>query len=322
MKIEKLPSGNYRVQKQINGKRHSFTFDHKPKQRELLEKFADIEDKRNNKLTFKSAAESFIEARLNVLSPSTVKEYKGTVRRLSDEFLKIEIDKMTANDVQKEINHFASNRAPKTVRNYHAFIASVLQEFRPSLSLHTNLPSKHSKTPYIPSKEDIRMLLDHAKGTPYEVPILLACASLRRGEICALTLDDIEGNIVHVTKDMVLDEHKNWVIKSPKTPQSVRSVFVPDEVVEAIDRNGLYKGHPNSISDWMDKAEKDLGLEHFSLHKCRHYFASAAHAAGVPNADIMKAGGWKTDEVMKRVYIHSLTKDNSAATSAVFKNIL
>ena len=170
----------------------------------------------------------------------------------------------------------------------------------------------------ISEKEQYRLC---PKGS-FEVPLLLACASLRRGEICALTMDDIDGNTIHITKDMVLDINKEWVIKPPKTTQSIRDVVVPDRVIEAISRNGLYKGHPNSISDWMDKAERTLGLEHFSLHKCRHYFASAAHEAGVSDADIMKAGGWKTDHVMKTVYRHSLAKDNSEATNAVFKNIL
>lgn len=322
MKITKLPSGNYRVQKQINGKRYSFTFDHKPTQRELLEQFANISDTNNGKLTFKKACESYIQARSNTLSPSTYKEYTRTVDRLSEAFVKMDIDKITQNDVQREINRLSEDRKPKTVRNYHGFIASVLGEFRPNLVLHTHLPMKENKEPYIPSSEDIKTLLDYAKGTQYEVPLLLGCASLRRGEICALTMDDIEGNIIHITKDMVLDINKEWVIKPPKTTQSIRDVTVPDRVIETIKANGLYTGHPNSISDWMDKAERTLGLEHFSLHKCRHYFASAAHEAGVSDADIMKAAGWKTDYVMKTVYRHSLAKDNSKATNAVFKNII
>lgn len=321
MRIEKLPSGNYRVQKQINGKRHSFTFNHKPTQRELLEHFACVSDTNNKRMTFKDASLSYIEARSNTLSPATYREYHGTVKRLSEAFTGILVDDITANDVQREINRLAVNKSPKTVRNYHGFIASILAEFRPNLVLHTHLPMNNKKTPYIPSHDDIRALLDYAAGTQYEVAILLGCASLRRGEICALTMDDIEGNTIHITKDMVLDINKEWVVKPPKTPQSIRDIVVPDRVIEAIQLNGLYQGHPNSISDWMDKAEKTLGLQHYSLHKCRHYFASASHEAGISDADIMRAGGWKTDHVMKTVYRHSLSKDNSAVSDAVFKNL-
>ena len=322
MKITKLPSGNYRVQKQINGKRYSFTFDHKPTQRELLEQFANVSDMRQGKMTFRVAAESYINARSNTLSPSTIRSYKGIVKQLSPYLLNTDIAKITSNDVQREINNIASTRTPKTVRNYHGFISSVLGEFRPSMVLHTHLPMKDNKTSYIPSSEDIRALLGLAKDTQYEVPILLGCCSLRRGEICALTMDDIEGNVIHITKDKVLTESNEWVIKPPKTNESIRDVVVPDMVIDAISKNGLYSGAPSSISHWMYSAQDKLGIEHFGLHKCRHYFASAAHEAGVSDADIMKAGGWKTDHVMKSVYRHSLAKDNSEATNAVFKNII
>lgn len=321
MKIEKLPSGSYRVRKQINGKRHTFTFDHKPTQKEIFEQLSNYTEPINGKTTFKQASESYIDIRSNTLSPSTIREYKGTIKRLSDSFIHLLIDDITTSDVQREINALAKDKSPKTVRNYHGFISSVLGEFRPDLSLHTHLPMKDGNAPYIPSTDDINALLDLAKGTEYEVPLLLACASMRRGEICALTMDDIEGNIIHVTKDMVLDINKKWVIKPPKTLQSIRDIYVPDRVIEAINRNGLYTGHPSSITDWMDKAEKKLGLQHFSLHKCRHYFASKAHEQGISDADIMKAGGWKTDHVMKNVYRHSLAKDNSLVGNAIFKDL-
>lgn len=322
MKAIKQPSGNYRVQKMINGKSHSITFDHKPTQKEINDAIQKKVQSVNGRLTFENASRSYIDARSHTLSPATIKEYNGIVTRLTRAFLSREIDDITTHDVQLEINRIAKDKAPKTVRNYHGFIASVLGEFRPELVLKTKLPQKEVNNMYIPTKEDIRAILEEAKGTQYEVAILLGCASLRRGEICALTMDDIDGNVIHITKDMVYSQDKKWVIKPPKTTSSVRDVIVPDQVIEVINKNGLYKGHPNSISDWMDAAEKRLGLNHFSLHKCRHYFASAAHEAGIPDADIMKAGGWKTDYVMKNVYRHSLAQDNSAATSAVFKNII
>lgn len=322
MKVEKLQNGSYRIRPTINGKRVCITFDHRPTQKEINAEIDARNHVWNGKLTMRSACESYIESRSNTLSPSTLREYNNTIKRLSEPFLNSQIDMVTTNDVQREINSLAATRSPKTVRNYHGFISAVLGEFRPDLALHTHLPMKDKTEPYIPTKEDIKALIEYSKGTIFEVPILLGCASLRRGEICALEPGDIEGNVIHITKDMVLDDELNWVIKKPKTLASIRDVVVPDQVIDAINRNGLYKGHPNSITKWMDRTEKKLGMQHFSLHKCRHYFASAAHEAGVSDADIQKAGGWATDYVMKTIYRHSLAKDNSAATDAVFDTIL
>lgn len=321
MTIKKLPSGSYRVQKQINGKRHSFTFDHKPTQKEINAAINNASNAVNGKLTFRTASESYINARSKVLSPATVREYKGTLSRLSDSFSNTLIDNITTNMVQLEINKLSENRAPKTVRNYHGFIASVLGEFRQDLHLHTKLPMKEKKEVYIPKSEDVKAILNEAKGTNYELPILLACAGMRRGEICALTESDIEGNIIHINKDMVLDENKKWVIKPPKTTESTRDIVVPDVIINLIREKGLYKGHPSNITDYLHATEKKLGLQKFSIHKLRHYFASEAHAQGISDADIMKAGGWSTDYVMKSVYRHSLEEDNSKATSAVFAQL-
>lgn len=321
MKIEKLPSGSYRVRTQIDGKRYTATFKHKPSAQEIREAFENKTNRVNGKLTFKGAALSYIEARSNTLSPSTIREYKGTLERLNEAFTALTIDDITTIDVQKEINRLAKDKAPKTVRNYHGFVASVLAEFRPNLILRTNLPQKQNKAVYVPNTQEIKALLEYAYNTPYEVALYLGCASLRRGEICALTPKDIQGNIIHVNKALVMDEHRNWVIKPPKTPESVRDIYVPNEVIDAINRVGLYQGHPNSITDWMESAQKKLNMNHFSFHKLRHYFASRAHEAGISDADIMRAGGWKTDYVMKNVYRHSLAQDNSVATSAVIGSL-
>lgn len=316
MKIEKLPSGNYRVRKMYKGKTYTVVFDHKPTQKEAIQLLAvemDNVKEVRQQLTFKAAAESYIESKENVLSPSTIREYTGTIKRLSSEFASKNISDITAMDIQWEINQFAKDRSPKTVRNYHGFISSVMKTFRPNLVINTTLPQKVKTEPYIPSDEDIKQILKAAAGTNYEVPIMLACFGMRRSEICALTLDDISGNIITINKAMVLDKNNNWVIKNnPKTEESTRDIWVPDELIELINQKGsIYDGHPNDITDYLDALQKKLGMEHFSVHKLRHYYASMSHSLGIPDSYIMKSGGWKSDNILKSVYRHAM-KDKEA----------
>ena len=75
----------------------------------------------------------------------------------------------------------------------------------------------------------------------------------------------------------------------------------------------MYKGAPNTINDFLIRTERDLGIPHFSLHKLRHYFASEMSALGVPEADILRMGGWETDHVMKSVYRHSMMEREEQA---------
>ena len=313
MKIEKLPSGSYRVRKMYKGQSYSVTFDYKPTQKEVMQAISAELDKvqgKHERLTFETAAKNYISSKSNVISPSTEREYIGTISRLSDDFKQLNVSDINVTHIQKEINRLAKTLAPKTVRNYHGFISSVLNVCRPDLNINTTLPQKKKNDPYIPSDNDIKIILQHCTGTMYEIPILLGCYGLRRSEICALTLDDIEENTLHINKAMVMDKNKKWIIKSTKTTASTRDVIVPASLIEKILKQGyVYKGHPNSISDYLDKLQKKNNMEHFSLHKLRHYFASKMSALNIPEADIMAMGGWETDHVMKTVYRHSLEED-------------
>ena len=73
-------------------------------------------------------------------------------------------------------------------------------------------------------------------------------------------------------------------------------------------------------ADHLEKTQRNLGIPHFSLHKLRHYFASEMSALGIPEADILRMGGWETDYVMKSVYRHSMMeKEENAKRDAAEK---
>lgn len=324
MKIEKLPSGSYRIRKMYKGKTYTVVTDYKPTQKEAIQLMADeldkVQEKRGRK-TFKNACDAYIESKRNVLSPTTVRGYKSAMRTISGKIMDKNIHDITAADIQAEINHLAKDHSPKTVRNYHGFISAVLSVFCPSLKIYTTLPQKVKKEPYIPSDEEVRKILECAKGTEYEIPLILACYGLRRSEICALAVDDIEGDVVSVTKAKVQNENKEWVIKSTKTASSTRKVVIPLNVADQIREKGyVYKGYPNNITRYLKKVEDSLGIQRFPLHKLRHYFASKMSAMHVPEADILKMGGWETDHVMKSVYRHSMMdKEENAKRDAAKK---
>ncbi len=325
MKIEKLPSGSYRMRKMYKGKTYTVVTDYKPTQKEAIQLMADELDKvqeKHNRMTLRNASETYIESKRNVLSPATVRGYKCAVKALSDGFLDENIHDITAADVQAEINRLAKNHSPKTVRNYHGFISAVLGIFCPSMKLYTTLPQKVKNEPYIPSDNDIKRILEYAKGTQFEIPIILACYGLRRSEICALTLDDIEGDVIKISKAKVLGDNADWVNKTTKTAASTREIIIPLEIAALIRSQGyVYRGHPNSITIYLSKAEDKLGLPHFSLHKLRHYFASKMSALHIPEADIMRMGGWETDHVMKRVYRHSMMEKEEQAKRAAAEKL-
>lgn len=324
MKIEKLPSGSYRIRKMYKGQTYQIVTDYKPTQKEAIKLMAEELEKvkgSNADKTFRYAAEEYLNMKSNVISPSTIKGYRSLMSQYSEQFINMNLLKIENADIQKEINLLSVGRSPKTIRNLHGFVSSVLGTFRPDMKIYTTLPKRTKKEPYIPSDDDVRRILEESKSTEYEIPLILACYGLRRSEICALFPSDIEGDVVHINKALVMDDNKNWVIKTTKTTESTRDIIIPMELAAKIKEQGyIYKGHPNSILRFLKRTEEKLEIPQFPLHKLRHYFASKMSAMNVPEADIMHMGGWKTDHVMKDVYRHSMIdKEEHAKREAAEK---
>lgn len=314
MKIEKLPSGSYRIRKMYKGVTYTVVFDSKPTQKEIMQALTAEMDKApvpKARMTFQTAAESYISVKDNVLSPATIRGYESVLRSISMTFKKLLISDITSVDVQKEVNRYSTNHSAKTVRNMHGFINAVLSMYAPNTILNTTLPLYIKNEDYIPTDNDIKAILQAAKGTRYEVALILAAFGLRRSEICALTAEDIQNGYIIVNKAKVQNKDKQWIIKQTKTANGTRTVNVPNEVTNHIKQIGLYTGHPNNILKFLGRTQDALGIQHFSLHKFRHYYASICHYLGIPDNYIMLSGGWKTDNILKSVYRHALSDKNA-----------
>lgn len=307
MKIERLPSGSYRAKKVYKGKTYRVTFDHKPTEREitlaLAEKMQDCEPHKAG--SFSYYATEYVESRSNVLSPSSVTTYKRLIDRISEDFRKKNIYDITQADVQKEINLYAQDHEPKTVRSLHGFISAVFGSYRPQFALHTTLPQKIQKDRYLPSQDDIQAILNAAKGTEDSVAFQLGVLSMRRGEICALEMSDLDGNELHVHSTMVWNG--GWMKKeNPKTDAGNRIIYLPDSLVNEINEQGyFFRYSPNKLNEHLQKLQKALEIPQFRFHDLRHYFASYASTV-MPEADAMALGGWKSDTIFKQVYRESM----------------
>lgn len=309
MQIEKLPSGSYRVRQQYNKKLYGVVIDHKPTQKEAMELLSELmKDDVVDPSSFSAAAERYIKLKANILSPRTIREYEMMPKRLPEWFQRVNVAQITADTVQQCINELAASCSPKTVRSLHGFISAVLKRARPHLMLNTTLPKLQKKEPYIPKKEDLQAILKEAENTQYSIPIRLACYGLRRGEICALEISDLDASdVIHITKDLVQDSSGNWVKKPPKTPGSVRDVPIDHELAEEIRKQGyVFQGFPGTISNFLARTQKKLGLEHFSIHKLRHLFSSILLDKGYDLKTIQELGGWQGSETVMKVYLHSL----------------
>lgn len=312
MSVTKYSAHSYRIEKTIKGKRFSTYLDHKPSKYEVDVIVSGWLGRRVvTKMTFGSAALEYLDLKSNVLSPSTLRGYKKIIESTGQEFLDIKLSDLKSSDVQAEINRLSETYSPKTVSNHYGLITAVVREFAPELKISATKPQRLRQDPYIPTEQDIKALIEYADNTNPQMSIVLklACMGLRRSEICALTADDIHGNTVTINKAKILDPSGNWIIKpTPKTSESSRKVPISPELARDIKKYGLYSGNPTQISNFTRRAEKELGLNNFSIHKLRHYFCSKCIDMGLDFKTIQTLGGWSSMDTINKIYAHAMNE--------------
>ena len=311
MTIEQLPSGSFRISEMRNGVRVRITVDHQPSDREAIELISANLGIVNDDTPFKRAAETYIESKSNILSPSSIRGYKQIVGHLPENFLIAPICSIKKSTLQILVNQLSCEYAPKTVRNTSAFVMSVLKFFDIEVK-SPSLPAKEIKIDYIPTEDDIKQILSEVKGTKYEVPFVLGTLGLRRSEICALTNDDLTGNVLTINKALVLNENNEWTLKhTTKTDKSTRTIIVPDYIAELIRTEGACPCTPHSLYWKLQRVQMKLGIPRFPFHKLRHFFASYLHENGFTDKQIQEMGGWATGNIMKSVYQHAMSMDSA-----------
>lgn len=330
-KAKKLKSGSYRClvydYTHGTGKRHyeSFTADTRREAERLAAEYAATKEikKRPDNMTVYEALDKYIQVKEGVLSPTTVRTYKSARRTHFDDIGNLSIRDITNTIIQAWVSDLTKRLSPKTIANTYGFLAATLDMFLPDLRLKIVLPQKKDAHFYTPSDADIKTLLMQISGTELEIAVLLAAfGTLRRGEICALTDQDIHGDYITVNKAYVRDEHNEWVLKEPKTFSSNRTIELPHFVIEKMSgiSGQIIKVHPDALSERFRRAIRSSGLQKFRFHDLRHYSASILHAIGVPDQYIMQRGGWASDHVMKAVYRNTIDEETTKQNAKIISH--
>lgn len=321
-----LPSGNIRIRvydyTDENGKKiyKSFTAKSKLAARALANEWKEAKRELKENKTVVAAVRDYINIKHDILSPATIRGYNTQLKHITAHPIgRMELASISNIDVQSFVSDLSRTRlASKTIANTYGLLAAALKMYMPKFYLNITLPAREKPNTYTPSAADVQILLDSCYTTELRLAILFAAVcTMRRGEACAVTFEDIDYDqcTVNINKAYVKTEDNLWELKSPKTYSSYRIIRMPQYVINAIKSLDRQEGpvlnmKPDQLYGQFHRALERSGLPSFRYHDLRHYAASQMHASGVPDRYIEAIGGWKPgSSVLKRTYENILDVD-------------
>lgn len=174
---------------------------------------------------------------------------------------------------------------------------------------------KHTREPL--TNEQINYFLE----TPHQIQIaalIMIYAGLRRGELVALTWNDIDFEKKTITVNKSINFKSN-IIKGPKTIAGYRTVPLPELLIPYLndaEKNSIYvcnyKGQMHTNSTWGSQwrsyikiIEEKYGVElNTSAHCLRHTYCTILYEAGVDVLTAKELMGHSDISTTMGIYTH------------------
>jgi len=167
--------------------------------------------------------------------------------------------------------------------------------------------------------------------TPEKIGILLALyTGLRLGELCALTLDDINLQDGYVSITKTLQRVKDFenidgaktklIIETPKSETSIRQIPLPDFILPLLQAfynkcyvegkkiyllTGAEKAiDPRTYQNHFKKYLKDCSIKSKNFHVLRHTFATRCINSGCDIKSVSEMLGHSSIKITLELYVH------------------
>lgn len=255
-------------------------------------------------------------------------------------------------DLFEPVDKSSGELSAATQRYYHAFLSSVLtravkwQYIESNPCQRVDAPkAMHQEARYMDEKEaaELLRLLDQEDTAHKAMIYLLIFSGMRRGELCALTWEDIDfsSGTVTISKAAVYIPGEGIRIDTPKTDSSIRSISVPRQVIDLLrehkaeqNRQRLALGdkwqrsgtifttwdgrpmHPDTISKWFRKFTRENNLD-ITLHSLRHTSATLLISAGTDIRTVSKRLGHAQTSTTLNIYSHAIKSADQAAAETL-----
>lgn len=250
----------------------------------------------------------------NNLRTSSFDKYNRTVKHIIKHFGDLSVSDFDILEGQIRLNSITSPSVKDDCYSllYEMFEKAVVLryvEFNPIKAIeHKKHKKVHGKA--LTREQEVRLVKaceSNLRGLAFL--ICLYCG-LRRGEVLALTVDDIridEGYIV------VNKQFQDGEIVEPKTENSIRQVPITSQLLPYLQSANLPKQgrlfpiKEHALREHFQNVLKSCGLDgqKITLHSLRHTFATRCAEIGVARHITQKWVGHATADMTESVYTHA-----------------
>ncbi len=300
-----------------------------------------------DRLTLSDALDAWLDSMKDSVSRRTYVNRESLVRthikphRIGSK----KLVKLTATDLRGFYREKLLTLSPATVGRLHDVIKKACNTQVKAKRLRSN-PASEVKPPKNPQREldvlrpeQVTRLMDTVRGSRYECIIVLgACCALRIGEALSLRYEDLDLRAGTLSIRRTLWKGN---VYPPKTPQSRRTLALPQIALEALRRHSERHGNPTTgylfqttngtplaaENFWRwgwKRALRDAGLdEGLHYHDLRHGAISLLLQQGIPVPVVSQFAGHVSPDVTMRVYAHVLSGTSgmvAAGMDAILKN--
>ena len=261
-------------------------------------------------------------------SATTVQGYRVIRRNAFPNLMNVklkDLDEDLINDaiIDEQVrthNRWEGNTKPvsaKCIRNEWGLVSSVLHRYWPHINFYLiDLPKVNERTVELPSAKAVFNLV---KGSSIELPVLLAMwLSFSLSEVRGLTRSGSisqDGNYITINQ-VVVDVNGKPVVKSEaKNDARKRRHRIPAYIQGLIDQlpddqDALVSISGQALSGRWNAMQKKAGWDPvITFHDLRHMSASIMALLRIPDKYAQERGGWKTDRVMKKVYMNTFSEE-------------
>lgn len=282
----------------------------------------------NTSITFFESFEIVKNKHFKNVKIGTHKFYLTTMKKIKNNGSDIPLNKINANYILNLLDDISNSN--NNYNTHLSCIKSILKilyrlDYIDDIMFLDKIQKKKvavkEEVKYLEQKE-IDQILKELEEYPYYKNIVefLVNTGLRFGELLALTYDDVEDNILTISKTLNCDRG----INSPKTKCSNRKISLNQKCMNILEEQKILKANrkiicktykdnnlifPSSLGNYISTSHfryelKKLVSIKFKLHTLRHTHASLCIDKGIPVEYISKRLGHEDTKITQEIYIH------------------